>query len=1685
MPELKDSSPQIKQESFKPKIERILNITNKCLSGEITPIDAFRQIVDRNPQPIEATEVNPLLPQNEIQAEQHQTNQEIETIRQEISNLTVDTKPEENQKPISDSKESLINKDKYYLQKEKEFKGKGFIDSHQTSYQKNIDNKRTLADKVTSKINISKLKRLGAKDPEEFCKVLEERGFNVKDMIKYKSINSYLELSPQEISRGIDRVEKLGFEVKLYIPQTKECLKEISAISDADFDNFTSELNEYPFLEKGLNTRYSEASLFTRKDTLSTYGSNEDRYSIHPVFEKLLEHAKNGKLSPEIKNRLVLIKEIKLLNQDPTYNDKSLDAVSFRYKNNPNPGWSNVIGNDYNNIIPHLLSEDENVEFDFNFCEYYNRDLDQKIFDSNFKLIYENIDSFSDPISFIEYISQEQIDQLPDNKKGVINFLKRIYKIGYQEDNYSTKVVINYVFKNQDKIHSSFNDESQRSQFLFDLTKESVDDNDRRGFVLSLQRVGGLELINFPNKKDKDYWEIISSTKNSDLVISFIDNKDQFFDKNNYPKPSFFKTITKSGESTNHYSYNSYFLKYLDDDCISKFPIKDKVIWTIIHNIPEDFKKEKENFLSKIDELSEFINQSDGINPKFFDKIIAEYGEEYLRVGVITDEVLENLPPQDKVFWKLYKDIIKAHNDSRGKEVVNHLLEAKEDFPQFFDKNNNLNSLFFEKMARDITNTDDYKDIFNSYLTQENIDKLTPQDKIFWTLYKSFSSEESDIKNNDLAWNKNKIQTFLINNKTNFNTEYLNQENKLTSSFMMAIVKGKEFYNITEFKSIFTENILNSLAPEDKSFWKSYVNADIYNSDYYTYERNRIINSVRNILLEKKDDYKNFFDSNGNPTAFLFESILRLNENRGYFETNLLNLAYLSDEAMANFSPQDKIFWTTFRDSYWLDAQNLSESEYRDRFLRDFLLGNHSDFSKFIDQDFKLNNLFLESVIGMNYSLSGRFLTEEKLSNFLPQDRKCLEIIKNNNKKDFNKFIINQKDKIDDLFDDQNNPTFLFYKTAISDVMSPDDWKHLLTTEQIANFPKDAQKIWGVFKTMVDKEYPDQILTHLIKKQEQFDLFFDKNGNLTPKFLESLIVNEIHIPKDLLSLENMASFPDQDKTIWTLYKDLCNENHSLLGLNTFFAENISDFSKFLDENNKPNVLFYVNYLLKNIDINSLFLEEDSRLVRSLNVFLQTEARPILLKTLNDSNNLDKSGFFMGKIFQSNYKDKETRALTPIGLCAWRVYQEYLKNNKITVLKEDDLNNILNKINTEIEKKRHYLDKTELEIPSGLKVSFGTEIEIVVNGLARTGEITNEEIVDYKKLTEKSNQRPSSFLDDFIKETQQKINLAKNKYKEQVGYVTKLGVGRGGDATHEFANEPVTNYSVLLWELYEIYKLGFINLDRKFLQYVERGMHLTISGDKEGIKLDGNANLFQNALSASGFSTDGLDAVGASEVVDAVEDESAKLYKQIKGFILERNSLKNKMFDDSDYAKGVENRSFRIDSFNHLARTLMLTNRLAIPLKAYQQYINNFGHEKENPLLPAISELIKNNKKLSQILEKSNDILPEIKSEKYQKSIIIWAYFRDKTVKAFDEKQKNISRYKLKSPLENYNSRDITRLGAELFEVFGGISDEGIKLDDALKGYHDKVETNSLPEVERKIILEVITEVGKLFKKPLK
>lgn len=683
--------------------------------------------------------------------------------------------------------------------------------------------------------------------------------------------------------------------------------------------------------------------------------------------------------------------------------------------------------------------------------------------------------------------------------------------------------------------------------------------------------------------------------------------------------------------------------------------------------------------------------------------------------------------------------------------------------------------------------------------------------------------------------------------------------------------------------------------------------------------------------------------------------------------------------------------------------------------------------------------------------------------------------------------LYSQKNFIENYFDSNLQPNLKFYTDYIQKAIEPG--APVVIPEKLL---QDISSPEGKERWEFISKLPDRIFQEFAFSNHIYgDKYLSSNGQPNYLFYRRLLqegdysINSIN-PDYLKGLS-----PEQSKTISFAASFDPNVCLSAFDVRQFIFTQINTINKYLSSDGSITLKFLLDYFKSEYSVKiypellkTIILPENKSYLLSI---INNNPTPENLSNVSsdstkNNDQFDSSGFLIGKIFQEKYKNQPSRLLTPIGLCAWRVFNDYIQSHPNQEITSEIYDYISHNIDKEISQKLKFVRNSELDIPPGLRVSLGTEIEVVFNGLARTNKITNEEITDYSLLLEKQKKRPSNFFSDFIDEVKNKIYSAEYEYSKQVEYVTGMGVGVGKDAVHEFANLPVTNYATLLWELSEISNLGFLNFDRKFLQNIERGIHLTISGENTGISLDCETYLLQNALLISGFSGDALDGIGASQVVDSVDDESNKLYNQIFGYIRGRDTLKTPVFENSLAAHGVENRALRINSFNHLARTLLYTNRLIIPLKAYQEFTHMADGDKEEKLVNNITQLVDTDNNLNQIIKNGRNLLPDSTDEKRRNAVLAWAYFRTKTLKNFAEKQSNIAKFKLAPPNTLYSDRDMTRVGAELFHVYGGFTDTGEILPDALAAYHKSANPNSLPESERETILEVSSYIGRLFKK---
>ena len=452
---------------------------------------------------------------------------------------------------------------------------------------------------------------------------------------------------------------------------------------------------------------------------------------------------------------------------------------------------------------------------------------------------------------------------------------------------------------------------------------------------------------------------------------------------------------------------------------------------------------------------------------------------------------------------------------------------------------------------------------------------------------------------------------------------------------------------------------------------------------------------------------------------------------------------------------------------------------------------------------------------------------------------------------------------------------------------------------------------------------------------------------------------------------------------------------------------------------------------------------------------------------------------------------DSRTRTPLGLMSWRIYQQILKGKPFT--NPIEFINLCGRVNDHITQQLRELTEDNFSPPLNYRVSLGSEIEVVNNGLQRTGLFSLEDYIELKRLQNQHKTTGSASLDlmesamDKLTLTYyQQIKQAVQEYQQDTKYLDSLQVGKGLDGTHEFANYPVADYRLLIWEISELEQLGFLSLHPQILQWIgERGIHITISGEK-GISLDENSILLQNSLLGTGYAATPLNGQGGIQDVEEKElantvtvsgKELTINYSISRGmFIRERPGVPD-IFTQK-YVNNVEFRVNSLSSLTNLEKTFKAYNRLSIPLMTYQRYKSLIN---EKQLLQNINDFIDDPSLIETILadDYNGFLLPEIQNPLDRKLILIWAYYRVKSIYGFEKYQRSGI---LPSPLNKPSSKQLILMEAELGQIFP-TTEEGSSrlLEDAYASYHNPPPKNTLPWFMQNLVNETISAVERSFK----
>lgn len=282
----------------------------------------------------------------------------------------------------------------------------------------------------------------------------------------------------------------------------------------------------------------------------------------------------------------------------------------------------------------------------------------------------------------------------------------------------------------------------------------------------------------------------------------------------------------------------------------------------------------------------------------------------------------------------------------------------------------------------------------------------------------------------------------------------------------------------------------------------------------------------------------------------------------------------------------------------------------------------------------------------------------------------------------------------------------------------------------------------------------------------------------------------------------------------------------------------------------------------------------------------------------------------------------------------RLHHEIKKEQEIKEDPEDEESKFI---------RRHWLEYRE-DNPSPYTPTLGIEIEI------------RERTIPLPEGSERwSDNERSHFL----------FEQKRREYEQ----TEALGVGRGNDAFWEFAHNPVRNYTTLSREVQALMEMGLINPD-----YPRHSLHITIGGislgvsmselyGEDGMSIEQAADslmpesgketfVLARTLEATGWSTTGGRLLRPYLTKGA---HSAWAIKGVGG-VKERPSHQIKL----GVKKAVEFRTFQVQNFAGLDRTLRSAFLLGTALRAYQTEAQGAPLERDED--PVIRE------QLSQIWE---------------------------------------------------------------------------------------------------------------------
>jgi hypothetical protein len=397
-------------------------------------------------------------------------------------------------------------------------------------------------------------------------------------------------------------------------------------------------------------------------------------------------------------------------------------------------------------------------------------------------------------------------------------------------------------------------------------------------------------------------------------------------------------------------------------------------------------------------------------------------------------EGFSKLPRKEQYRMRLIRylnEITHTFDEDDKKTIIEKFKTDSKEFDHLHKKGQ-PNSLFFDELFNVIdgfpgwvVKDTNIKNIL-SHITPEIIDSFPTKDKKLWTSISKIKEPSSKIIN-FLLLNKKQINDF-FNEKGEMTLKLFNS--LLTSKLTSNLWTNRMFTMSTVIMDFIganvTQEIISSFSLDQQKLLKGLKNLK------------KIDIKIFNIISAEKNQLSLFFDKNDYPTSKLFEFLLdSINKDYGIYislDDHIIN--NLTPETLASFSPNEQ--------KLWKGIKNTKNLNMRRAYL---ILKNKDKIDSFFDEnnqptselfglllDWKPDNISDEKnpFSGSNHyipAISIDFikanLTQKIRSSSSPNQQKLLDIVINLNDKDtdiFN-FILENRDKLDLFFDENNQPT--------------------------------------------------------------------------------------------------------------------------------------------------------------------------------------------------------------------------------------------------------------------------------------------------------------------------------------------------------------------------------------------------------------------------------------------------------------------------------------------------------------------------------------------------------------------------------------------------------------------------------------------------------------------------------------